>query len=498
MKKNILKVTAFLLVFALLFGYISNIFNKKWTSGNQEQYVADNFYELKENTVDVLFLGSSQVIYGVSPVEMYDYAGISAYTIGGSLASLMSNYYWLQEARKTQNPSIVMLDTSCLFEKISYNHERKKVETMHYSLNRAKYILSLAPYSEDPVESFFFPIIKYHSNWESLTEENFGVGMNSSLSYRGMNISDKCKTGIDLSQMIIDNDDTDADVRELHDYQLEYFDKLVNYCRENGIELVLFKTPKMSWTGSDFAQVQELADEYGLEYMDFNQQELLDAIGFDCDTDMKDEDHMSLCGAEKLSRYLSDYLVENFSMPDRRGDLDFDLQIDRELYEQERTDAALNVTRDAVEWLTLLKEHTPCRVFIATKGNIGGKVSSDLADALAALGLETDLNSLKDGDVYIAVLNNSEVLVDLKKHGSASASATMDNEMSYTLAADNGEDGASVSLSVKSGGSNRFRNKDGINIVVYEESSQQVINSVSIDVNNDNAMTVRPRADVAD
>jgi hypothetical protein len=322
--------------------------------------------------------------------------------------------------------------------------------------------------------------------------------MNSSLSYRGMNISDKCKTGIDLSQMIIDNDDTDADVRELHDYQLEYFDKLVNYCRENGIELVLFKTPKMSWTGSDFAQVQELADEYGLEYMDFNQQELLDAIGFDCDTDMKDEDHMSLCGAEKLSRYLSDYLVENFSMPDRRGDLDFDLQIDRELYEQERTDAALNVTRDAVEWLTLLKEHTPCRVFIATKGNIGGKVSSDLADALAALGLETDLNSLKDGDVYIAVLNNSEVLVDLKKHGSASASATMDNEMSYTLAADNGEDGASVSLSVKSGGSNRFRNKDGINIVVYEESSQQVINSVSIDVNNDNAMTVRPRADVAD
>jgi hypothetical protein len=497
MKKNILKITAFLLVFVLLFFPLTNLLTLTHASanGNQEQFVAENLYDLDENSLDVLILGSSQVAFGISAVEMYDYAGISAYGIGMSQGSLLGNYYWMLEAFKRQNPSIVMLDVSCLLEVMLESSERISADVMKMSQNKLAMLKSMSQYLEEPFLSYLLPIIKYHSRWAELTGEDFGENMNNHLSYRGLNITDKCKSGLEYDQVVIDNDDPTADIRELYDYQLEYFEKIVAYCQENDKELILFKTPKTTWTGSDSAQIQELAEKYGLVYLDFNRQELLEAIDFDVNTDMKDKDHLNTIGAEKLSRYLADYLVENFSMPDRRGDFNFDLQIDRELYEQERTDAALNATSDAVEWLTLLKEHTPCRVFIATKGNIGGKVSSDLADALSALGLETDLNSLEDGDVYIAALNNSEVLVDLKKHGSASASVEMDNDITYTLTARNNDDGASVKLSVKSGGGNRFRNKNGINIVVYDETSNEVITSVSIDVNNGNKMTVLPHSD---
>jgi hypothetical protein len=495
MKKNILKMTAFLLVFILLFGCVSNILSQKWITENQEKYVADNFYALEDNTVDVLFLGSSQVIYGISPVEMYDYAGISAYTLGGSLASLMSNYYWLVEACKTQSPSIVMLDTSCLFEPMLDHHERKKIESMRFSKNKLDFIFSLSPYSDESPLTYILPIIKYHSRWNELTEADFDDEGGSDVCYRGMNITDKCKTGLSYSSLYVSEAGGSKNLREMPDYQLEYFDKIVTYCQENNLELVLFKTPKVSWRSSDFVQVQELADQYGLEYMDFNQQSLLEEIGFDLDTDMKDKDHLNLSGAEKLSRYLSDYLVENFSMPDRRGDFNFDLQINREVYDQERTDALLNITRDPVEWLSLLKEHSSCQIFIATKGDINGAVSDEIAEGLSALGLETDLNTLASGEAYVGVLDDFEVVTELTDTSSVSTSGTLSNGSSYTLSSTNQEDDKTAKLTVISGGANRFRNKNGINIVVYSKTSNEVITSVSIDVNNGNKMTVLPHSD---
>jgi hypothetical protein len=496
--KHIGKIIGFLLAFVLLFLPLTNLFilTHGSSEGNQEQFVAENLYNLDENSLDVLILGSSQVAFGISAVEMYDYAGISAYGIGMSQGSLLGNYYWMLEAFKHQNPSIVMLDVSCLLEVMLESSERISADVMKLSQNKLEMLKAMSQYLEEPFLSYVFPIIKYHSRWAELTQEDFGENMNNNLSYRGLNITDKCKTGLDYDQIVIDNDDPTADVRELYDYQLEYFEKIVAYCQENGKELILFKTPKTSWMGSDSAQVQALADQHGLVYLDFNRQELLEAIGFDVSTDMKDKDHLNTIGAEKLSRYLADYLVENFSMPDRRGDFDFDLQIDRELYEQERTDATLNATSDAVEWLTLLKEHSPCRIFIATKGDIGGKVTPELAEALSALGLETDLNDLQDGDAYVAVLNNSgEVFAELVQSEAASASAQMDNGVTYNLSSENREGETSAKLTLQTGGANRFRNKNGINIVVYNESRKVLLTSVSIDVNDDNEMTAVPYSD---
>ncbi|MCD7838842.1 MAG: hypothetical protein LUG65_08020 [Clostridiales bacterium] len=482
------KAVAFLVIFALLFHLATEVLRSKWTDDNQDRYVMQNFYALDEDSLDVLFLGSSQIIYGVNPVEMYDYAGISAYCLGGASASLMSNYYWLIEAEKTQNLSVVMLEAMKEYQ------ERKRVDEMKLSLNRVRFVQALTGLDNvsESFLSYLAPMVKYHVRWSSLTAKDFGASMDPDVAYRGFDIIDQCKKDLNYDKMIIDNDDPASNVRELYDYQLEYLDKIVTYCQENDIELVLFKTPKYSWTGSDSAQVQALADKYGLTYLDYNWEELLTSFGFDLETDMKDYDHLSTLGAEKFSDCLADYLTANYALPDRREDPEYDLQINRDTYDQERTDAALVAATDPVEWLTLLTRHSTCDVFIATNGDVGGLVPDEIADLLTRLGLETDLNTLSSGDCFVALLTSDGTSVEeVTQAGTAQISGTLSNGVSYSIVSKNQSETTAAKLTI--GSTDTSLNGAGLNIRVYSEERGIAIETVCIDLET-GEMTCRTRS----
>ncbi|MCD7838841.1 MAG: hypothetical protein LUG65_08015 [Clostridiales bacterium] len=489
----VLKCVVFVVIFALLFHLAGELLRTKWVTDNQERYIYSGLYETEEDSVDVLVLGSSQVTFGVSPVILYDQSGISCYTLGGAYASVLSNYYWLLEAEKTQNPSVVVLETSCMLEELSASHERMRLDDMKLSANKLRFIQSLQDYTSESFLSFAVSLIKYHSRWSKLTAVDFAPDADSSVCYRGFNITDKCKKNLKYETMVIDNDDPEEDVRELYDYQLEYFEKIVAYCQENDIELLLFKTPKDSWTGSDSNQIQTLADSYGLTYLDFNYEELLEAINFDITTDMKDRDHLNTSGADKLSSYLADYLTEHYDLPDRREDADYDLQIDRTVYDTERTDASLCTTTDPLEWLALLKEHTTCDIFLSTKGDTAGLVSDEMAALLADLGLETDLNQLPEGYGFVAWLTNDGTSVEEKmEEGYVSISGTLDDGIAYQVSSRNQEDKKQSKQVI--GEENQSINTAGLNITLYDEATGTIVETVAIDLET-GEMTCSTRSD---
>ncbi len=491
--KNGIKVVAFLLIFALLFQAATFVLCSKWTIGNQETYVSESFYELEEDSVDVLVLGSSQVLYCVSTVELYDYAGISACSLGGASTSLLSNYYWLLEAEKTQSPTVVMLDVSSLFERLKEQQERKQVRGMKPSLLWLQFIQSMVSLdvTEESFLSYLFPIIKFHSRWSSLEALDFGYGLDSSVCFRGYHVSNNCQQGMSYDTLILDNDDPEADVREMYDYQLEYFEKIVAYCQENDIELLLFKTPKSSWILSDCNQVQVLADKYGLAYLDFNWEEQLAAIGLDINTDFQDYDHLNTRGADKYAHTLADYLKANYDLPDRREDEAFDLHVDREVYDAERNDSYLRSANDPVEWLTLLKEHTACDIFLSTYGDTAGLVSDELAAGLAALGLETDLNTLEEGYGFVAWLTNDGTSVEEKAaENYVRIQGTLDNGVSYQVVSRNQNSRKQSKQLIND--EDQSINTAGLNITLYDESTETVIETVAIDLETGEMTCVLP------
>lgn len=55
-------------------------------------YAVNTFYRQKEETDDVVFAGTSHIIFGVSPMEMYKNSGIVSFNIGTSLQGMAETY----------------------------------------------------------------------------------------------------------------------------------------------------------------------------------------------------------------------------------------------------------------------------------------------------------------------------------------------------------------------------------------------------------------------
>ena len=111
-------------------------------------------------------------------------------------------------------------------------------------------------------------------------------------------------------------------------------DRMEELCRENGIKLVLVKSPCLYpyWYEEYDEQISSYAGEHGLIYYDLTKAR--DEIGLDFSTDTYDGGvHLNLYGAEKLSAYISEKLRDDLGLTDHRGEADIEARYIEKLKE---------------------------------------------------------------------------------------------------------------------------------------------------------------------
>ena len=95
-----------------------------------------------------------------------------------------------------------------------------------------------------------------------------------------------------------------------------YLDKIVNLCHEKGIDVLLTYLPypnnELAITESNY--IYDYSKNYNINYINFVNSEIVDGR-----IDYFDEDHLNPSGARKVSAYLSDYITNNYTLPDRRN-----------------------------------------------------------------------------------------------------------------------------------------------------------------------------------
>jgi hypothetical protein len=64
--------------------------------------------------------------------------------------------------------------------------------------------------------------------------------------------------------------------------------------------------------------MRDYIEEHGFTFADFSND--IDKIGIDHKTDLWNVNHFDALGSEKVTKYLCEYLVNNYDIPDRRGD----------------------------------------------------------------------------------------------------------------------------------------------------------------------------------
>ncbi|MCF0142657.1 MAG: hypothetical protein HUJ75_04700, partial [Parasporobacterium sp.] len=169
----------------------------------------------------------------------------------------------------------------------------------------------------------FVPLYKFHSRWKDALKGDLGSYYERyETTFMGyvptkVNFVYKRYHNWLPAQAEIDP----AGITEVTEVNRYYFDKIVKLCEEYGTELKILKTPTKAWPIELREATAELAEEYGIEYTDMNDPEILAEVGIDESKDFADEySHLNIYGAEKVSRWIAKYWQETEDFTDKRGD----------------------------------------------------------------------------------------------------------------------------------------------------------------------------------
>lgn len=315
MKRRItvaISIVAFLIILILSVHKISDI---SLPIFDNNQGAQTGFFDEEKNSIDVIFLGTSNMFHSINPVIMYNDTGITSFDFGSSSQSLNMSYMYLKEALKTQKPKVVCLEVVQV-----YGNSSK-----HLYEPGMRWGFTYFPLGENKLEglysqlggvvdfeylSYVVPILRYKSRWKELTKEDF-VGETDKF-LKGCNAS-----FITQPQSYPDDyfDDEEVVIKEAN---VEALDNIRKLCEKEGIELVLFKGPNTAlWKDAYSKKVSKYAENYNLKYIDYNH--LVDEISLDVNTDFQDESHVNIWGQTKVTKHMEEFLKTNFDLADHRG-----------------------------------------------------------------------------------------------------------------------------------------------------------------------------------
>lgn len=256
-----------------------------------------------ENTVDVLFYGSSLAYCDIAPPVMYDETGVAAYVMAGPEQSFSITYRYLMESCKTQSPQVVFVEATRMAE--SANNRSLKVNLTYMPWGENRLIPTFEEAGENERPGLLFPLYAYHDRWDNLTADDWRLGI---FGYEADPMAGYTWLGRIAPVEEITQQEPDAD-EESYAASLEYAGKMQEFCKSKNIRLVFFLSPAAERL--DAALVQRMESDLtalGAEFVDFNA--CFEEIGFDLAEDFGDALHTNYKGAEKFSRYLANRLGE--------------------------------------------------------------------------------------------------------------------------------------------------------------------------------------------
>lgn len=320
-KKNWLKLGLFLTIFCILFSKISLIFtfendknNYHWISG---------FFEEKKDSLDVVFVGSSDVYAFWQAPLAYESYGVTSYPLSCDSQPFIAARYLIDDARKQQPDALYVVVINTLVPISREDDNFSEPSTLHFVLdyyplssNKLKLtwrLTDLGNYSYSDRLEFFLPIIRYHSVWYRLSETNFNF---SFLPFKG---GDTYDFFLNRETDISDSYHSSSTTATLDETRYETVIELLKYCKEKNLNVLFVTMPRASSeeTAAIYNATEELIESYDFPVLDL--MDKVDELGLDLTKDYYNKYHTNIHGSIKVTNYIAKYLVDNYGFTDKRN-----------------------------------------------------------------------------------------------------------------------------------------------------------------------------------
>lgn len=467
--KSILGIIIFLIILVFVMLKLGDFVIPEWNDEWLNTSTVKNFYDLDKNSIDVFAVGSSHIIKGFSSLELYKNYGISAYGLGTEQQSLMNSYAWVKESLKTQNEKVVLLEAHMLFEETPEPQNRKGMDNMKLSFNKIEcaYYDSIQRNSFENFASLIFPVLRFHSRWnEVLAGENENTVQ--PVNYRGYSLSNE----VCGNQDYVTLDESVTSEREFFwDYE-KLLVKFINYCKNNNLNLIIYKSPDMDWDMERYNAVKRVADANDIPYIDFNLESLSKEIDFLYAADCELLNHLNIYGAQKVTNYLGKYIKEHYDILDRRNDPNYDyLDEQLEQYEYAVENAKLVNIFEPAQYIEALKSNNFTVVYV--KNNLINDGSANFSQMIDELGF--DINKVNKPNYY-AIVEGGKIIAEEGSDAPLKIDTKIDDGKNLKI---NTEE-ASIFFQ----GSERSNKHQGFDIMIYNNKTDNVVESGYINFEN--------------
>lgn len=312
MRRNILKITIFLVLFLFMFTGLSYVMR---TGGDTKNRMA-GFYAEDKNTIDVLMFGASTVGSSFAPTYMWGKYGFTSYPLSSNSQRPKAIRYMMEEGLKYQKPSLLVIEMrGFVAEDETYledeGHLREVFDNMRYSATRIDTINGLTETYDDKY-SFYVDLFKYHSNYGNLMQPSewskfFFVKKDIYKGFEMLNHQEPYRRETPYNG-------TD-DIVPLPQSQEAVLKDLLDYLKSTDYKVLFVVTPRAP--KEDYEEQMNYAAnmvrEAGYDFIDLNY--MYDEMGFDYKYDIDDGAHTNAWGAVKCSDVLGQYINDNYDLP---------------------------------------------------------------------------------------------------------------------------------------------------------------------------------------
>ncbi|MGN1167469.1 MAG: hypothetical protein ACI4S2_13695 [Lachnospiraceae bacterium] len=308
--KKILGIVIFWVIGIVMFVHISYLLRPLNNTFFRNEFTG--FYAEEEDTLDVVAIGSSGLYRYLDNPYLWDEYGLTSYNVGTPSQSCFFAEDLIDEIHKTQHPQLIIVETRRFLTSKSKSANSNRFcmvhDNMKYSLNRIELINSTVDSWSKRIDAYF-DIITYHDSWEEFSYDNLKyIDNEQSHKFKGWKFADGV-VSVDKPE-IISGEETIA----IPEVAEEALVQLMEKCQKENIQVLFVSTP---WQIDSERQMKNryignLIEEYGFNFLDCNQ--YIDEIGLDFEKDFYNSKHTNLVGAEKVTDFIGNYIVENYDI----------------------------------------------------------------------------------------------------------------------------------------------------------------------------------------
>lgn len=286
----------------------------------------DELYQ--DGRIDVLFLGASHTYRSYDVAKIEKGTGLNGFNAGSSSQQLQGSYYLLKEANENNGVDTVILDVTYMMMDYEEPEEKATYIISDYIRDLSnKYDYLYDAFGLKGVENGILPYLHGISvSPQTVIEHITRNYKNDSYEYVTYSHEAYKGQGFVYNYENVSDDyifqDTEMNVDHLFsDFSLQYMQKIIDYCKENDIDLKLVDPPMPDGTlvSAKYFQnyvdaVRRIASINNLEYWEFNlvRKQIMTLTR----DDFQDNVHLNGHGAEKFTQcivlMLNQELVEPF------------------------------------------------------------------------------------------------------------------------------------------------------------------------------------------